>query len=348
MKNLIFTYEGYANTNIGDYIQSLAAKQFISDDNNVLYYHRDELNSYDGCKAKVVMNGWFTHKPKNWPPSDNIHPLFVAFHINSSAYKQLFSKKSLLYLKKYEPIGCRDEVTARLLREHGIDAYFSSCLTTTLGYKYKAFNTIRDKIYIVDPIHFVPEASYRFRKYKFLFYYLRYFRGVNQYIRSLKNNNVYELSFCKRNMSRYMSVIRSYIILRQILSPEELKNAIVLTQYNDSNEYPTNEKRFERAEDLIRLYSTAKLVITSRIHCALPCLGLETPVIFLNNLDDSQESVCRFEGLLDLMNIISFRKNKIIESPYKLPLVIEDVVVRKDYRAYSHKLMDRVKTFLAN
>ena len=37
MESLIFTYEGYKNTNIGDYIQSLAAKQFW-DSTNIGYY----------------------------------------------------------------------------------------------------------------------------------------------------------------------------------------------------------------------------------------------------------------------------------------------------------------------
>lgn len=345
MKNLIFTYEGYANTNIGDYIQSLAAKQFISDDNNVLYYHRDELNSYDGGEAKVVMNGWFTHRPENWPPSEKINPLFVAFHINSSAYTQLLSEESISYLKKYEPIGCRDEVTAQLLREHGVDAYFSSCLTTTLGYKYKNTEAERDKIYIVDPVHYVPEASSRFRKYLFLLYYIRHYKGINRYIKNLKENNKYNLKFNKKNISRFLSIVRSYMVLRQILTPKELEDAVILTQYHDSSEYPTNEQRFDRAEELIKMYSTAKLVITSRIHCALPCLGLETPVLFLQNLDDSQESICRFQGLLNLMHVISFKKNKVVNSPFSLPVLSSLVTVKKDYRLYADKLIDKVRSF---
>lgn len=345
MKGLIFTYEGYPNTNIGDYIQSLAAKQFFPEDTDVIFHHRDELNSYKGDEVKVIMNGWFTHKPENWPPSDKINPLFVAFHINSSAYQQLLSENSLAYLKRYEPIGCRDEMTAKLLQEHGVNAFFSSCLTTTLGYKYKANNVERDKIYIVDPVHYVPEANSRFRKYKFLFYYLRYYKGINRYIKSLRANNNYNLSFCKKNLSRYISIIRSYVVVRQILSPEELMDAVVLTQYHYADEYPTNDQRFARAEELIKLYSTAKLVITSRIHCALPCLGLETPVLFLQNLDDSQESICRFQGLLNLMHVISFKKNKVVNSPFSLPMLSSLVTVKKDYRLYADKLIDKVRSF---
>jgi glycosyltransferase involved in cell wall biosynthesis len=49
----------------------------------------------------------------------------------------------------------------------------------------------------------------------------------------------------------------------------------VLDRFNYS------QKR-ERAEKLIRAYSAAKFVITTRLHCALPCLALGTPVIFLH------------------------------------------------------------------
>jgi hypothetical protein len=53
----------------------------------------------------------------------------------------------------------------------------------------------------------------------------------------------------------------------------------------------------------LKRYATAKLVITSRIHCALPCLALGTPVIFINAFDSFVDS-CRFEGLLNLFNRI--------------------------------------------
>lgn len=345
MDSLIFTYEGYENTNIGDYIQSLAAKQYC-EDNNIVYYHRDKLNQYKGPDVKVIMNGWFTHEPENWPPSKYIYPLFVAFHINVEAYKYLLSENSIQYLKQFEPIGCRDENTAEILRSKGVNAYFSSCLTTTLGYKYSS-NKERSKIYVVDPVHFVPEMSYRFRKYLFVLYYIRFFRGINHYIKSLKRNNKYDLSFCKKNLDRYASIIRSYIIIRQILSPVDLKKMEVLTQYHYDYEYPTNESRFQRAEDLIRLYSNAQLVITSRIHCALPCLGLNTPVVFLQNDDDSIESTCRFDGLLSLLNVIHFRKNKVTKSIYSLPINVNKVKNKPAYLKYSVVLISMCKEFFS-
>lgn len=76
------------------------------------------------------------HYPENWPPSKQIIPLFVALHINSNFKEQLLSAKSIEYLKKYEPIGCRDYYTMNILRAKGIDAFFSGCMTLTLGRCY--------------------------------------------------------------------------------------------------------------------------------------------------------------------------------------------------------------------
>lgn len=344
MRTIIFTYEGFEYTNIGDYIQSLAAKQFVNNEKDIIYVHRDKLSEYTGEKAKVIMNGWFTHISANWPPAPAIKPLFVSFHINYEAYQSLLSLKSIEYLKQYEPIGCRDIDTALKLQGKNVQAYFSSCLTTTLGYKYKSSNS-NDKIYIVDPVHYVPEMSYRFKKYKLLVDYITHIFGIRKYIKNIKENNIYDLKFNVKNLNRYAAIIRSYIIVKQILNKDELDKAVVLTQYHYDYEYPTNESRFERAEELIRMYSEARLVITSRIHCALPCLGLETPVIFLKNADDTPESTCRFKGLLNLLNIITFKKNKIIDSCIKTPMSAVKIKNKNDYKRYSLDLIDQCTKF---
>ena len=44
--------------------------------------------------------------------------------------------------------------------------------------------------------------------------------------------------------------------------------------------------RFDRAAWLLGIYSSAKAVVTGRLHCALPCLALGTPVLFVESADD--------------------------------------------------------------
>lgn len=279
MKNIVFTYEGFPQTNIGDYIQSIAARQFYAPE-DIIYFHRDELSNYNGPQAKVIMNGWFTHRPENWPPSDSINPLFVATHFNSSAYETLLGEESIQYLKGFSPIGCRDTDTMNQLSKKGIKAYFSSCLTTTLSYSYPQFCGKREGIYIVDPVHYVPEESRRLLRFSFLKTYLLHKSSIDKLVKSLRGNNPYEQSYKKNKIHTLAKMTRAYILLKKLLTKEEMNQVTVLTQYHENNEIPTNEARFRRAEELLNKYLTAKLVITSRIHCALPCTGIGTPVVF--------------------------------------------------------------------
>ena len=153
----IMTYEDtYEGTNIGDYIQSLAARQYFPEVN--VYVNREKLDEYRNAPTLLIMNGWFTHHPEHWIPSEDIVPKFVAFHINESRQREILTPEGIAYLKRYEPIGCRDKYTVGILKENGVSAYYSGCLTLTLDKKYKAADSERtNEIFIVDPIFNVPE-----------------------------------------------------------------------------------------------------------------------------------------------------------------------------------------------
>mgnify|MGYP000512995123 CR=1 FL=1 len=260
--------------NVGDNIQSLAAKQFLPKVDE--YINREEMASYMGGDVKMILNGWFTHNTTNWVPSLGIKPLFVSFHINNTAAPNMLNDKGLAYLKKHEPIGCRDQFTADLLKEKGIEAYFSGCLTLTLD-SYKVDESERtDNIYIVDPLYGYTTKRKVFRNYK-------------TFLRSILNGNILKISKRSKHINK-------------IFSKELLEKAIHINQEPPANTY-THEEKFEMAEELLNKYAKAKLVITSRIHCALPCLAMGTPVIFVNGFETFVDS-CRFEGIIDLFNRI--------------------------------------------
>ena len=65
----------HATYNVGDYIQSLAAKRFLGP--KVTLIDREGLSRYQGPSVRMIMNGWFTHDPSSWPPAPQIEPLFV-------------------------------------------------------------------------------------------------------------------------------------------------------------------------------------------------------------------------------------------------------------------------------
>lgn len=68
-------------------------------------------------------------------------------------------------------------------------------------------------------------------------------------------------------------------------------------------------ERFRIANSLLEKYAKAQLVITTRIHAALPCLALKTPVILINKNYDRN----RFDGLYDLLNTIGINSNNKFE-----------------------------------
>lgn len=183
-EKILLVYGDIRTVNIGDYIQSLAAKQYFDDEDYELV-NRDELGLYSGVPAKVIMNAWLTYKPENWPPSNKITPLFVALHINSSVEKIMLSPENIGYFKKYEPIGCRDIYTMNLFKSRGVDAYFSSCLTTTLDLTYKVPKH-REGIYIVDPLAYMPNGKGVIEILKTLFQTILNVKSVLHIIRNYR------------------------------------------------------------------------------------------------------------------------------------------------------------------
>lgn len=258
--------------NVGDNVQSLAAKQYLPRVDALV--NREKLGDYHGGKTKMILNGWFTHNAANWVPSDDIEPLFVSFHVNNTAAPAMLSEKGIAYLKKHEPIGCRDQFSADTLKAKGIDAYFTGCLTLTLD-NYKVDDSERgDDIYIVDPLYSYPsweKVSYDYRRF----------------LRSIQNGNLFKIGKKKKHVSNFIDA-------------ELLRTAKFINQEPPANTH-TDEEKFAMADEILKKYARAKLVITSRIHCALPCLAMGTPVIFVNGFDSFVDS-CRFDGILDLFN----------------------------------------------
>lgn len=300
MKNgLMVVSTGVENKiNIGDYVQALAAKQFFAS-TDIMLERETDLKIYKREPVKMIMNGWYMNHPENWPPSDKINPLFVALHINVCGLPRFLSEESVAYLKKYEPIGCRDTNSVHLLESKGVKAYFSGCLTLTLGHTYKSTNR-GNKIYIVEP--FITQAGlveyHKIESLKTFIYLLTHYLTVS-------------LVTKKKGESGFKSLFYNAFYLKSYSKVFELKilrDAEYINQYNMeiNKQYPSQNEKLRYAEELVQKYAEAKCVITSRIHCALPCLGLGTPVIFIEKSDDDECSKSRFGGLIDLLNVLTW------------------------------------------
>jgi len=147
-----------STTNIGDDIQSIAAKRFLKDQG--VSVDREFVGEFKyNKKIKTIISGWFMHdkhgywdlaKPFpviSWPPASVIDPFFISIHFTGTFLQTVFSEKNIQYLKKHAPIGARDLFTLNELQKRNIPSYFSGCLTLTLENTYKTRNDI---IYLVD------------------------------------------------------------------------------------------------------------------------------------------------------------------------------------------------------
>lgn len=132
---LEFRYDHFKGTgrgltiNIGDNIQSIAVRSLLNKigvpDKRIVSVNRDSLPKYSGNPLSLVMNGVFSSHC--FPIPDHIKPIFVGFCTDERA---VFNNRD--YLKKHEPIGCRDSYTAGLLLSYGVSAYTTGCLSMTL------------------------------------------------------------------------------------------------------------------------------------------------------------------------------------------------------------------------
>ena len=271
-------------SNIGDYIQSLAAKRFLPQVDKLV--SREKLDKVSD-KLYIILNGWFMHHPENWPPSEQVTAKFISFHINNHAKRLMTNEKSISYYKKHEPIGCRDKFTEKLLKDKGVKAYFSGCLTLTLE-KEKYEKDEKSDIIFCDILSHKNDVI-----------------NEGQKIPWKKIRNPHKVFMKKAKKELFKKKTRKLI---KKLVPSNLRNEAIYIS-NQNFEASTHEEKFEIAKHLLAKYASAKLVVTSRIHVALPCLAFGTPVIFIHPERDTS----RLSGLIELFH--TFTIKQIEETP---------------------------------
>lgn len=273
----VIVYEGgefeKANLlNLGDYVQSTAAKQFLPQVDE--YITREGMHLYQNDDVKMIMNAWYMANPDNFPPSTKIDPLYVSLHLNSSIIDKIFRPEVVEHFKAHQPIGCRDNHTRDLLIARGVDAYYSGCMTLTLGQTYKRTN-IGDEVIFVDVMH--DSLSIK-----------ELMKQPLRLGKRILNGRIKELAI-RRNL------------LKEYFDDEVLDNA---AYFNQMVPYIDAREGFQMADAFLKRLSSARFVVTSRIHTALPCLAMGTPVIFVNGGFKTKVDKCRFDGLFDFFNRI--------------------------------------------
>ncbi len=234
-----------------------------------------------GGECKVIMASWFMSDPSHFPYSRDIEPLFISSHYTERSLEEAFKRKeSIDYFKRHEPIGCRDSYTVGVFEQYGIKAYFSGCLTLTLGNTFK-HKSKGNEILMVD-------VMYNYRTWS---EFLLDMRAVpREFLSKIKHDG--PVTPFKQ---LFENIHKREKMLERMFSREFLDQATFISQlcvHKKEDDY------LEITRNYLERLSKAKLVVTSRIHCALPCLAMGTPVIFI----DSELDQPRISGLKDFFN----------------------------------------------
>ncbi|GIG54934.1 glycosyltransferase family 8 protein [Demequina activiva] len=157
------------SSNRGDYVQTLAALSHVVRFSDIEFVGDTPIAGYlDGLKDQVdpdrriegvttkvqpveldrdfasgreypddtwlICNGWFMHRsfkgPVDFPFPETVNPIMISFHIQDP---DVLTPTVVRHLREVEPVGCRDWTTVYRLRDVGVKAFFSGCVTTTVG-----------------------------------------------------------------------------------------------------------------------------------------------------------------------------------------------------------------------
>ncbi|MCY3998815.1 MAG: polysaccharide pyruvyl transferase family protein [Flavobacteriaceae bacterium] len=297
--------------NLGDWIQSLVFKYLWNID--FIEIDREQLNGYRGSKVRLICNGWFLENPKHWPPSNDITPLFISFHITPKASKSLTNPDSIAYFKKFEPIGCRDFYTRDLLQKFGVKTYFSGCMT--LAYEqsfFKLENSSSSGILVASALDRLKPIikplsnpiDLMIQIIKFPLKYRKYQKAKKKLNHALNKTDV---PITKAS---------------QIINIERLKT----------------ENPKQLALDYLKKINQAELVITSRIHTALPAIAMNTPVIFLDDGLNHINHQSRLRGLSDFFHVCS--------SKDLIHFDFNSIKVKTNHLKFKASLKNKVDQFL--
>lgn len=113
----------------------------------------------------------------------------------------------------------------------------------------------------------------------------------------------------------------------------------VITHNRERNSEMSWEDREKQVTDLLTLYQNARCVVTKRLHCALPCLALETPVFMIKEMEDD----IRFDPYYDFLHRTTVTKFMKDEYSYDF---MNPPANKDDYKKYREELITHITEFV--
>ncbi|MDO4304346.1 MAG: polysaccharide pyruvyl transferase family protein [Bacillota bacterium] len=224
--------------NLGDPIQSYAVKNLYREmgipEEDIIPVPRYDISTYDGEECVCVVNSASNYEELAYdshfmPPSKKVHALPMSLHLHRK-----LPDDELEFYRTCGGVGCRDLSTVEYLRDLGVDAYLTGCLTLTLPRRTEEQAKKANKIYFLD----VPADVMKI---------------IPQEIKD------------------------EAVILSNILRFDNPGKSNRISVEDAYEEHRKGEERVALLRD------TAKLVITSKLHVASPCLAMGIPVILAKN-----------------------------------------------------------------
>ena len=114
----------------------------------------------------------------------------------------------------------------------------------------------------------------------------------------------------------------------------------IMSHNNSDLKKISPQERLEQTERYLKIYQGARCVLTSRLHCALPCTGLGTPVLVLYapEYDERFSSLKRFLHTTDMESFLGGHWDVFLEAPY---------CCSGDYIPYANRLVKTCEDFVS-
>lgn len=248
--------------NLGDDIQLLAIENLYNymkvDYRDVIRIEFSDLYTWEGEELVVPISFpiiSYNNEMNITCFSQKIYPVFLALSILSES----LGERDIEYLKRFSPIGGRDNHTFNIMNKYGIPAYLFGCMTMTFPKVWNDDNN-KDMVFCVDI--------------------------SDKLLESIPDN-----------------IHRKCVYLSNAYDIEEIEGR-------------PEDKAREVYELLIK---KASLVITARMHVAIPCIAAGIPVVFAKDVYSY-----RFVGINRIIKIYSEEEYSLIDWQVK-PIEYEEI-----------------------
>lgn len=157
MKYAVINFQGKERNNLGDQFLIQTSKNLLKmagisekDIIEIRYEDLPEWKSSEGSHVYLPVTFPFLRNVKiDKLFSEYIEPIFLGFFWADNE----LTEDEVKYLKKYEPIGCRDEYVYNTMKKYGIKAWLNGCATIINNFPFVEPNSERH-LFLVD----VPES----------------------------------------------------------------------------------------------------------------------------------------------------------------------------------------------